>query len=97
MLEKWSLDKSECVGSVQEGSVQGSYWCLPDASMTPAEPVWRELEAALISGRMNGANNDMMNTVKVSVIFSTAASRPGIFSMIEVSFRTTLSRKARMG
>lgn len=97
MLEKWSLDKSECVGSVHEGSVQGSYWCLPDASMTPAEPVWRELEAALISGRMNGANNDMMNTVKVSVIFSTAASRPGIFSMIEVSFRTTLSRKARMG
>lgn len=85
------------MGSVQKGSVQGSYWCLPEASMTPAEPVWSELDAVLMMGRMKGASRDMMKMVRVSEIFSTAASRPGIFSMIEVSLRTTLSRNERMG
>lgn len=38
-----------------------------------------------------------MTTVKVSEIFSTSDSKPGIFSMIEFKLRITLSLKARMG
>lgn len=59
--------------------------------MTLDEPACNELEAALMMGRMNGARSDITNIVRVSVTFSTSASRPGIFSIIDESFRTTLS------
>jgi hypothetical protein len=59
--------------------------------MTPEEPACNELEAALMMGRMNGARSDITNTVSVSVTLSTSVSRPGIFSIMDESFRTTLS------
>lgn len=48
-------------------------------------------------GRMYGAKSERMKSVSVSVIFSTSASRPGIFSIVEEMALTTLSRNSKMG
>src|ERR1700733_11157942 len=97
MLLKWSLLNILWVGSEQFGSVQGANCCLADISTTSPLPVWRVLVNASMTGRTKGASSDRMKTVSVSVIFSTRASKPGIFSMIALIVRTTLSRKARIG
>ncbi len=48
-------------------------------------------------GRMKGASRDRMKMVRVSVILSTMASRPGILLITALMERTTLSRKTRIG
>lgn len=48
-------------------------------------------------GRMKGARSESMKTVSVSVIFSTKASSPGIFSIVADIALTTLSRNSKMG
>ena len=123
-------------------SVHGSYWCSAEEVRTPAEPVWRVLVRAAITGRTKGARSERMKIVSwggmlvggwedpghvdsdtraegflgvtrsmeaswtpipdqdeltVSVMRSTRASRPGIFSMMALMVRTTLSLNARIG
>lgn len=82
MLLKWSLDSIECVGSVQKGSFHGPYCAFLLALMTPVDPILSDAETLSIIGLIKGANSDKMNKVRVSLIFSTRASSPGILAIV---------------
>jgi len=69
----------------------------PLASTTEVLPALSCLETASIIGRMKGARSESTNSVTVSVIFSTKASRPGIFSIVAETSLTTLSRNSKIG
>jgi hypothetical protein len=50
--------------------------------MTLVDPALSDSETLSIIGLTNGASSDKTNNVRVSLIFSTKASRPGILAIV---------------